>query len=85
MRKNDEATVGITDMNSLGYGVGHVDGKAVFVPDAAPGDLLRVLIIKDAGRYFVGKRLEILRASDLRIASACPSFPRCGGWRSECS
>ena len=45
MKKNEWATVRISDMNSLGYGLGHVDGKVVFVSDTVPGEEWKVRII----------------------------------------
>ena len=79
MKKNEYAEVLITDMNDLGYGVGRVDNKVVFLPDAVTGEKLRVKIIKDAGSYFVARREELLEVSEKRAPSLCPAFPRCGG------
>ncbi len=79
MKKNEWATVRISDMNSLGYGLGHVDGKVVFVSDTVPGEEWKVRIIKDGGNYFVGRKEELLCPSKMRIPSACTAFPQCGG------
>ncbi len=80
MKKNDSILLTVTDMNSLGYGVGHtVEGKAVFVNDGVPGDTVKGKIIKDGGSYFVLKTEEIITPSVHRILSPCAAFPRCGG------
>ena len=69
MKKNEWATVRISDMNSLGYGLGHVDGKVGFVSDTVPGEEWKVRIIKDGGNYFVGRKEELLCPSKMRIPS----------------
>ena len=79
LKKNDFATVYVEDMNNFGYGVGHIDGKAVFISDGVTGEKLRVKIIKDAGSYFVARREETEEVSERRAPSPCTAFPRCGG------
>ena len=79
MKKNDTYDIEITDLNNLGSGVGHIDGKTVFVPGAVDGDTLRVKIIKDASDYAVAKIEEIINPSLHRAESACPVSRRCGG------
>lgn len=79
LRKNDSAEVMITDMNDLGYGIGHIDGKAVFVRGGVTGDCLNVKIIKDAGSYYVALPEKTVFLSSRRRDSSCPYFPKCGG------
>lgn len=79
MKKNEIYTVEITDLNNLGNGVCRIDGKAVFVPHAVDGDLLRVKIIKDTKDYAVARIEEILTPSPYRQESGCAVSKRCGG------
>ena len=79
MKKNESARVEITSMNDLGYGVGRIGEKVVFVKNGVTGDLLNVRIIKDGGSYFVALAEEILHASSLRQNACCADFPKCGG------
>ncbi len=78
--KGSEHAVEITDVNNLGCGVGHIDGKTVFVRGAVSGDKVRICIIKDTATYAVGKVLNIERASDIRDSEVfCHAPDACGG------
>ncbi len=79
MEKNALYTVDITDLNNLGSGVCHIEGKAVFVQHAVDGDRLQIRIIKDTKSYAVARIEQILVPSPHRQESGCPAFPRCGG------
>ncbi len=79
MKKNDTFTLKIEDLNAQGQGVCHVDGQALFVPGALPGESVRVQVIKVTSRYAVGKLLGLESRSSLRTAPPCPYYPRCGG------
>lgn len=76
--KNSLLRLEITDVNNLGYGVGHANGKAVFVAGAADGDLCTVRIIKNAADYAVGRVEELLSPSPYRTENDCPARG-CGG------
>jgi len=62
-----------------GYGVGHIDGMAVFVPRTAPGDLIEVRLVDQRRRYAFGEMLSLHEASPWRVSPPCPLFERCGG------
>ena len=79
MKKNDVFTLKIEDLNNLGYGVGHVNGKTVFVSGAVDGDEVRCRIIKDCGSYFIAKTEEITDASPYRCEPECKVCSKCGG------
>ena len=49
MKKNDRLILNIEDLNNLGYGVAHKNGKTVFVSGAVDGDTCEVLILRDCG------------------------------------
>ena len=61
------------------------NGKAVFAPFAAPGDVARVAIEVEKSSFARGLLGEIETASPVRVAPPCPQFrpltPResCGG------
>lgn len=78
MKKNDTVRVEITDLNNLGFGVGHVEGKTLFVGGAVDGEtvLARVLTVKST--YAVGKVEKLLVASPHRTEPVCP-VRGCGG------
>ncbi len=71
--------VTIESMAFKGNGVGHLDGKVIFVPYTVTGDEGSVEIVKDKKSYFVGRLKEILIPSPWRIKPRCPYFGDCGG------
>lgn len=56
-----------------------VEGKAVFVPLALPGEEARVRITESKRGYATAEAEEILRPAPERTAPACPHFGACGG------
>jgi 23S rRNA (uracil1939-C5)-methyltransferase len=71
--------VDITDLTHDGRGVAHVDGKAVFVAGALPGERA-VVRIASRHRSFDEARVEtLLTRSPDRVEPRCPHFGTCGG------
>jgi 23S rRNA (uracil1939-C5)-methyltransferase len=62
-----------------GAGIGRFGGKVVFVKGGIPGEILRVKITKEKGRYAEAGIEEILRPSSERTPPHCPVFGWCGG------
>ena len=63
-----------------GEGVGRAsDGRVVFVPFAAPGDLLRVRLVEERARFARGEIEAVLEESAARVTPPCPVFGTCGG------
>ena len=71
--------VEIIDMDHLGRGIGKIDGKVIFVPKTVTGDIVRVKIVKDNKKYYIGKLDEIIKKSLLRCKEKCPYYTECGG------
>lgn len=63
----------------LGKGVGEVDGKKIFVPFSAPGDLLDVTVTEDFGSYAEAVIENVVTPSPCRVKPRCPVFGTCGG------
>jgi 23S rRNA (uracil1939-C5)-methyltransferase len=55
------------------------DGRAVFVPFALPGELVRIRLTEEKPRYCRGELIEILKPSLDRIQPRCRHFGACGG------
>lgn len=69
----------IVDLTHEGHGVARIEGKAVFVPDALPGERI-VLRRTRRHRNFDEAMLEtVLRPSPERVEPGCPHFGLCGG------
>ena len=74
-----QLTLSLSDMAFGGEAVGRSEGKAVFVPYALPGDVVRVEVVSDKGRYARARLLDIVTPSPYRVAAPCPYFGVCGG------
>lgn len=61
------------------YGIGRLDGKAMMIPDTAPGDKIVARVIESKERYAVGEVVRLIEASSLRQTPPCPYVGRCGG------
>ena len=69
-------------ISSLAYGgdaVGHIDKKVIFVPDAVPGDVVRVRVKEDKSSFLRGEIDTIISPSPHRIEPFCPLSLHCGG------
>ena len=70
-------------IDSLAYGgngVGRLpEGKVVFVPLTAPGDVIRFRSMREKKAYIEGEMTELLTPSPLRQEAPCPAFGKCGG------
>ena len=79
LTKNQIYEAVITDYTSEGQGVAHVEGCAVFIPNAVAGEKVKVRIEKAAKTWAAGKIVEILEKSPHRINRECPVAKLCGG------
>lgn len=79
LNKNQDIKLHIDGMTAEGQGVGHFDGQAVFVKDAAVDDYLDVHIILAKKTYAIGKINKILEPSHDRQALDCEVAGKCGG------
>ena len=79
LQKNQIITLPIERLTGEGSGVGHWEGEAVFVPGAAPGDVIRAKVVKDCGRYAFGIVEDVLTPSPDRVPAGCPVAGPCGG------
>ncbi len=69
----------IIDAGAEGKAVGRWNEKVVFVPFAAPGDIVDVQVFKKKRSYYEAKITKIHQASPLRIKPECAHFGLCGG------
>jgi len=69
----------ITDMASEGKSLGKHEGKVVFVPLTAPGDVVDVQLVRKRKSYQEGKVVNFKSYSDSRVQPFCDHFGLCGG------
>ena len=73
------ADVVIESLDQEGRGVAHVDGKAMFVEGALPGERVDVAVIKDKPSFTLARAEVVRKANASRVAPRCPHFGVCGG------
>jgi 23S rRNA (uracil1939-C5)-methyltransferase len=69
----------ITSLSHDARGVTHVDGKAVFIPGALPGERIMFRFTRRARRHDEGVVTEVLQAAPERVEPRCAHFGVCGG------
>ena len=69
----------IDDYTAEGQGVAHIEGCAVFIPNAIFGEKVNVRIEKAQKTWAAGKITEILEKSPHHVNRECPVAKLCGG------
>jgi 23S rRNA (uracil1939-C5)-methyltransferase len=72
-------TLTIDELAGGGDGVGRFEGTAVFVPDTAPGDLVRAQVRERRRSWWRAELREVLDPGPGRRDPACPLSLVCGG------
>ncbi len=79
IKKGTVLEVEITGLAFGGQGLARVDGLAVFVDQAVPGDQVTVRVFKKKKNYAQARTVELLAASPERIEPPCMYSGVCGG------
>ena len=79
LEKNGIYEAVVTDYTAEGQGIAHVEGCAVFLPNAIAGERVRLRIEYPRKTWASGKILEILEKSPHRVNRECPVAKLCGG------
>lgn len=69
----------IESLDHEGRGVGHFDGKTIFVEGALPGERVHYSSYRRKPNFEQAQATEILEASPYRVAPRCRWFGICGG------
>jgi len=72
-------TASITSLTHDGRGVAHVDGKAVFIDEALPGEQVEFIYTDIRKDFAEGKLARLITRSELRAEPLCPHYGVCGG------
>jgi 23S rRNA (uracil1939-C5)-methyltransferase len=79
LKKGQQVELNIESTAFKGKGVARHDGKAVFVPGTAPGDVVEARIVKKKKKFLEGKLTRIIEPSPLRVQPKCSHANVCGG------
>ena len=79
LTKNQVYEATVTDYTTEGQGIAHIEGCAVFIPNAVAGERCRVRIELVRKTWAAGKIVEILEKSPHRVNRECPVAKLCGG------
>lgn len=78
VEKNKDYNLKIDNLGFEGEGVGRINGFAVFVPGALPGEEVELRIVKVNKNFAFGRLLKVINQSQERVEPMC-SLKRCGG------
>jgi 23S rRNA (uracil1939-C5)-methyltransferase len=62
-----------------GEGLAFLDGRAIFVPFALPGETVKALISEEKRDFAKAELVEVVEPSRHRIVPPCPVYGDCGG------
>ena len=74
-----DAPVIIESLDQEGRGIARIDGKAVFVEGALPGERVTIEILKRRPSYEIARAVAVVDANASRVTPRCPHFGICGG------
>jgi len=69
----------IESLDHEGRGISHIDGKAVFIEGALPGEKVEYAVLRERPRYVQAETVRVLKASSQRVVPRCAHFGSCGG------
>ena len=74
-----ESEADIFSLDYEGRGVARVNGKALFIEGAMPGERVRFEIIRSKKQFDEARVIDIIRYSENRVEPKCRYFDTCGG------
>lgn len=69
----------VESLTHEGRGVAHIDGKAVFIDGALPGEEVMIRLHNRKRQYDEASTIEVIKASSDRVSPKCRHFDICGG------
>lgn len=79
MQIGDRIKISIVDINHDGFGVGRLDGFAIFVPNTLYDEVVTCEISKVNKNFAYANLIEINEKSPFRVKPICGIFDKCGG------
>ncbi|HEY1047177.1 MAG TPA: 23S rRNA (uracil(1939)-C(5))-methyltransferase RlmD [Bacteroidia bacterium] len=62
-----------------GKAIAKIDGKVIFIPLAAPGDIADITVVKQKKNYAEAQLTKLISPSNIRQTPLCSHFGKCGG------
>jgi len=75
----DNMKLTIHNLDHQGRGMGKIDNKIIFIPNALVDEIVDIDIVKQKSKYLEGKVIDYIKQSKDRIDPFCPYFNNCGG------
>lgn len=72
-------TVRVESLDREGRGVAHVEGKAVFIDGALPGETVQYAPYRSKPNFEQAQLVKLIRPSAARVTPPCPHYRVCGG------
>jgi len=69
----------IESLSTEGDGVAHVDGKAVFIQGALPGEIVEYDVTRQKPNFDKARVARVVKSSASRVPPGCQHFDICGG------
>ncbi|MBT7334942.1 MAG: 23S rRNA (uracil(1939)-C(5))-methyltransferase [Gammaproteobacteria bacterium] len=74
-----EVTVDVSALDEAMLGIANLDGRALRVRNALPGETVQTRVLRRKKGIVYGDGVLVEHPHESRRASICPYFPRCGG------
>jgi len=75
----DPVKATIESLSHDGRGVAHIDGKAIFIDGALPGEEVEFIYTLRKRKFDEGKVHNVISASPHRVVAKCAHYGLCGG------
>lgn len=72
-------SVAISAAAAEGKAIARHEGKVIFIPFAAPGDVADIKVTKQKKSYAEGEIVKLIESSPIRTTVTCSHFGKCGG------
>lgn len=79
MKKGEELTLLVEDMDFPNRAYAMVEGQKVYIKNGFPGQEVRCRISKKRSKKIEARILEVEKRAKVEIPSPCPHFEECGG------
>ena len=85
VKKGQMIEVDVMDLALGGKGLTRIDGMAVFIDQAVPGDRVQARIVKKRKQYAEARVVQLIRPSEDRVPAPCEYSGFCGGCKWQCA